>query len=85
MIRQFIANGCDNGLEPSVLATSKKYDVLYDVIKDFSVKDKRKVFAEMRTAHIEVTPDTFFPHYGFVAGEFAVFAVLTETNRKKKE
>jgi len=70
-------------LEPSTHVSHRKYKVIYDVIKDFSVKDKRRVFAEMRTASIEVTPDTFFPQYGFTAGEFATWAVLTENNRKK--
>jgi hypothetical protein len=70
-------------IEPSKYSTFRKYEILYDVIKDFSVKDKRRVFAEMRTTNINVTPDTFFPQYGFTAGEFSTWAVLTENNRKK--
>lgn len=64
--------------------TYKKNMVFYDVIKDFSVKDKRKVFAEMRTTNIKVNIDTFFPQYGLTAGEFSTWAILTENNRKKR-
>jgi hypothetical protein len=74
----------NSSMESHETGTSRKYDILYSVIKDFSVKDKRRVFADMRTANIKVTADTLFPEFGFVAGEFSVFAVLTENSRKKK-
>lgn len=70
-------------IEPTPFVTFRKYNILHDVIKDFSVKDKRRVFAEMRTTSLNVNSDTFFPQYGFTAGEFATWAVLTENNRKK--
>lgn len=72
-------------MESSTVATFKKYEILYDYVRNISIKDKRKIFADMRTASIELTADTLFPLYGLVAGEFATFAVLTENSRSKKE
>ena len=74
----------NSSMESHKIGTYRKYDILFNYIKDFSVKDKRRVFADMRTADIAVTTDTLFPEFGFVAGEFSVFAVLTENSRKKK-
>jgi len=71
-------------LEPQTIATFKKNVICYDVIKDFSIKDKRRVFSDMRGASIQVTTNTFFPRYGFTSGEFSTWTVLTESNRKRK-
>jgi hypothetical protein len=71
-------------LEPSSLATYRKNVVFHDVIKDFSVKDKRRVFADMRNSSISVGVNTLFPRYGFTSGEFSTWTVLTENNRKKR-
>lgn len=64
--------------------TLRKNQVLFDVIHRFSVRDKRHLFSVIRNAQIPVTADTFFPQYGFTAGEFSTFIVLTENQRKKK-
>jgi len=71
-------------MESPTVATFKKYEILHDYVKNITVKDKRKIFADMRTATIKLSADTLFPQYGLVAGEFATFAVLTENVRKKE-
>jgi len=72
------------GIEPTVHATFRKNVIFHDVIKDFSVKDKRRVFSDMRNTNIPVNVNTFFPHYGFTSGEFSTWTILTESGRKKR-
>ena len=71
-------------IEPQTFATHRKNMVCHDVIKDFSVKDKRRVFSDMRSCSIPVSVNTFFPRYGFTSGEFSTWTILTENNRKKR-
>ena len=71
-------------LEPAYWATYRKNGVFHDVIKDFSIKDKRRVFSDMRNSNISVGVNTLFPRYGFTSGEFSTWTVLTENNRKKR-
>lgn len=63
------------------MSTAKKFNILKDSIGDLRVKDKRCIYLLMRTSSDDLNVDTFFPHYGFTAGEFAVGQVLCE-NRK---
>lgn len=65
-------------------ATWKKYIVLGNSIERLRVRDKRHIFQMIRT-YDQVTPDTFFPQYGFTAGEFSVWQVLSDNNRKKQK
>ena len=70
--------------EPPTVTTYRKNDVCNNVVKDFSVKDKRKMFLDMRNSNVKIGVDTFFPHCGLTAGEFSLYSVLNESNRKKK-
>lgn len=54
------------------------------VIESLKVKDKRAIFHIMRRAE-NLTENTFFPTYGFTAGEFAIWQILTDTKKGKKE
>jgi len=63
-------------------ATCRKFSAMRDAIAHLRVRDKRSIFLLMRTAADQLTVDTFFPAYGFTAGEFAVGQVLSENNRK---
>ena len=74
----------DNMLSSQFEATYKKNIVFHDVIKDFSVKDKRRVFSDMRAAVVPISVNTFFPRYGFTSGEFSTWTILTESGRKKR-
>ena len=63
--------------------TWKKYIVLSRTIEGLRVKDKRNIFQMMRVKP-NVNEDTFFPMYGFTAGEFATWQVLKDANSRKK-
>lgn len=62
--------------------TWKKYIVQYRFVETLRVKDKRQIFQTMRT-YKDMHHDMFFPMYGFTAGEFSVWQVLSENIRKK--
>ena len=62
--------------------TWSKYIVMYKHIDRLRVKDKRYIFQLMRTNE-HMDQDTYFPEYGFTAGEFAIWQVLSENIRKK--
>ena len=64
--------------------TWKKYIVLSKTIENLRVKDKRNIFQMMRVKD-DVDEDTFFPLYGFTAGEFATWQVLKDTNSRKRK
>ena len=61
--------------------TWKKYIVLSCFIESLRVREKRQIFHIMRRHTDTLDHDTFFPHYGITAGEFAVWQILCE-NRK---
>jgi len=63
-------------------ATWRKYWVMHYYVSNLRVKDKRFLFNNMRNP--DVNEHTFFPRYGFTAGEFAVYQKLTENNQKEK-
>ena len=62
--------------------TWKKYIVISKYVENLRVRDKRNIFQMMRLK-ADVTDDTFFPHYGFTAGEFATWQVLKDNARKQ--
>jgi predicted transport protein len=61
--------------------TFKKNIIFFDVIKKFSIKDKRKILSLLRLSEINV--DTLFPNYGITAGEFCTWIMLSGNSRKK--
>ena len=63
--------------------TWKKYMVISQVINNLRVRDKRLLFQRMRNEE-GITHNTLFPEYGFTAGEFATWHVLSDTCRRKK-
>ena len=63
--------------------TWTKYIVLSKMVENLRVKDKRALFHVMRTS--EVDENSFFPNYGFTAGEFSLWHVLSESNRKRRK
>lgn len=71
-------------MESVTLATYRKFNVIKHIISDLRVRDKRSIFLIMRTTD-HLTPNTFFPSYGFTAGEFAVGQILAENNRGVKK
>lgn len=53
---------------------------LVKIIEDLKTKDRRRLFSDMRTAGNAdtLTIDTFFPDFGFTAGDFALGQVLND-------
>lgn len=57
--------------------------VLSRVVESLRVRDKRFLFQIMRNT-TSLTHDTFFPCYGFTAGEFAMWQVLSEQRKPRR-
>ncbi len=64
-------------------ATWRKYWIMYMFVGSLGIKDKRRLFFHMRKD--DVDEHSFFPKYGFTAGEFAVYQKLTEKIQKDKK
>lgn len=62
--------------------TWKKYIVLSRVIGALRVKDKRHIFSIMRRTD-ELSHETFFPEYGFTAGEFTIWQILSDQRKAR--
>jgi len=61
-----------------------KYNMIYEKINTMRVKDKRIIFGLMRSPQT-VNADLFLPYYGFTLGDFAIFQILTENCRKRRQ
>lgn len=62
-------------LEQPCRSTYRKSVRLSEVIGNLRVKDKRSIFLLMRK-NPSISTGSFFPHYGFCAGEFATWQIL---------
>lgn len=69
-------------MEPAEIATFEKVNGIKRAVASLKVKDKRSLFQIMRLTD-DLNADTFFPQFGITAGQFAVFYVLVDNNRKK--
>ena len=65
-------------------ATIEKYNYIKQAIENLRVRDKRYIFSLMKKAQ-PLCVDTFFPHYGLSAGQFAIGYVLCETTRTRQK
>mgnify|MGYP006906279818 FL=1 len=67
--------------------TYRKYLILSAKIDSLRMRDKRTLFHIMRRSQVEgsLDQDTFFPEYGFTAGEFAVWQILNDTGKAKRK
>jgi hypothetical protein len=63
--------------------TWERYTVLAHSITNLSVKDRRRVF--QLTRQFCMSPDLFFPEFGFTLGEFAVWYTLSDSRRKTRK
>ena len=61
----------------------ERYTVLSNVVNGLSIRDRRHIFQCVRKQ--DITPDLFFPSFGFTLSEFAVWHVLGDTRRKAKK
>jgi hypothetical protein len=60
--------------------TWERYTVLAHVISNLTMREKRVVFQLLRQMS-NVSPEVFFPEYGFTLSEFAVWYVLGANRR----
>jgi hypothetical protein len=63
-------------------ATSRKCQSQFDYVKSMRVRQKRSMFGILRSEP-SLDVDTFLPHYGLTCGEFCVFQILTEHDRRE--
>ncbi|MAT09468.1 MAG: hypothetical protein CMM02_08070 [Rhodopirellula sp.] len=63
-------------------ASWEKYIVLFQVITNMDVKERRRVFQSVRTNG--QSPDIFFPALGFTLAEFSVFYILCSDRRTSR-
>ena len=71
-------------IDPEVLwkATQQKCKSQFDYVKTMRVRQKRNMFSILRSEPgLEV--DTFLPQYGLTCGEFCVYQILTEYDRRE--
>lgn len=64
--------------------TWKKYIVISCFVENLRVKDKRHLFYIMRRSDA-LDHDTFFPNYGITAGEFAIWQILSENRKSRRQ
>jgi len=63
-------------------ATRQKCQSQFDYVKSMRVRQKRSMFGILR-AEPSLDVDTFLPHYGLTCGEFCVYQILTEHDRRE--
>jgi hypothetical protein len=63
-------------------ATRKKCQSQFDYVNSMRVRHKRSMFGILRTEP-SLNVDTFLPHYGLTCGEFCVYQILTEHDRRE--
>jgi hypothetical protein len=65
------------------LAAFKTQIIKHDFINGLKLKHKRNFFASLRKEGASLHEGNFFTLYGITAGEFAVYQVLTEKQRRR--
>jgi len=61
----------------------ERNQLLQKFVSHLRIKDKRHIFTLMEN-HVALTHNTFFPHYGIRAGEFAVHYILGDNTQKSR-
>jgi hypothetical protein len=69
-------------MQAATVVTQQKYERIKHVIEHLRVRDKRNLYVLMRNFP-NLSPSTLFPAYGFVAGEFAIGQILSDTTRTR--
>ncbi len=63
-------------------ATRQKCQSQFDYVKGMRVRQKRSMFGILRSEP-SLDVDTFLPQYGLTCGEFCVYQILTEHDRRE--
>lgn len=64
-------------------ATHQKYVALARTVELLQVKEKRFLFSLMRTCP-QSSHELFFPQYGFTAGAFCTWHILSDSKRPRR-
>jgi hypothetical protein len=64
--------------------TWKKYVVLSATVDNLPMRDKRAIFALLRQCSEAQAHDVFFPKYGFTAGAFCTWQILSDSRRPRR-
>lgn len=62
-----------------------RYSCVANTVFSLSIRDRRTIFHLIRSHKDVLTPNTFFPAYGFTIAEFACWYALNEGRKKKKK
>lgn len=72
------------GSAPETLAIMQQQArAVHQYIVSLELRDKRQLFLSMQT-HPNLSHDTFFPHYGFRSGEFAVHSIIADASQETR-
>lgn len=61
--------------------TWRKHTVLAQSIDSVQIKQKRVIFHLLRSSN---DPDAFLPEYGFTAGAFCIWQILSDSKRARR-
>ena len=70
--------------DASAFASWLAHTVTSCSVGDLRVRDKRAIFAAMRNAGDYVDANALLCRFGVTCGEFAVYQVVTEADRKRR-
>lgn len=71
--------------DPMVYPSFGRYSCVANVVFNLSIRDRRTIFHLIRAHRTALTPNTFFPAFGFTIAEFATWYALNESRKKKKK
>lgn len=69
-------------VDPVTTSVYHKNLIMKQYVQKFTYQENRKIFTTIRSISNSITPDTFFPKKGFVAGEFATYYLLSSINHQ---
>ena len=63
--------------------TAQTQTALFQSVKSFDTKDKRKVYSIIRAQESNIDENTFLGNYGLTAGQYAIFDLLARNPQKQ--
>ena len=70
---------------PLTYPSFARYSCVANVVFGLTIRDRRTIFHLIRAHRSTLTPNTFFPAFGFTVAEFATWYALNEGRKKKKK
>lgn len=88
VVKRYCAETSEHKSEKSELEmltdmlTAQKYNSILQKVKSFDTKDKRKIYSIVRAKDGDIDEHTFFPTYGFTAGQYSIFDLLARNPQR---